>query len=152
LAADLQQVTAMRRALAGLKTVATPLWEPLPGPQTIAFHHQADVTRYGGSAGGGKTDLAMGLALRSHKRSLILRRELVNTKAMMDRLHEIVAKIGHFNSSAGFWHNSATGQKVEFGGCPNRGDEQKYRGRPHDLLVFDEADQFPQHIVTFISG
>src|SRR5262249_49619479 len=41
---------------------------------------------------------------------------------------------------------------IEFGGCPNPGDEQKYRGRPHDLLVFDEADQFPQHVVTFISG
>jgi hypothetical protein len=110
------------------------------------------VIGYGGAAGGGKTDLAMGLALCSHKRSLILRRELVNTKTMLDRLREVVGNVGRFNSSACFWYNSRSGQKIEFGGCPNPGDEQKYRGRPHDLLVFDEADQFPQHVVTFISG
>jgi hypothetical protein len=152
LVAAQQQLTAMRQALPGLKTAAIPLWNPLPGPQTIAYQTLADVTGYGGAAGGGKTDLALGLALLSHKRSLILRRELVNTKTMMDRLREVVGNVGRFNSSAGFWYNSATGQKIEFGGCPNPGDEQKYRGRPHDLLVFDEADQFPQHVVTFISG
>jgi hypothetical protein len=109
------------------------------------------VLGYGGAAGGGKTDLAVGLALTSHKRSLLLRRELTNTKAMLDRLREIACN-GRFNEASSFWRNWDTDQKIEFGGCPNPGDEQKYRGRPHDLLVFDEADQFPQHLVTFISG
>src|SRR5262249_54021116 len=122
LAAAQQQLTAMRQALPGLNTAAIPLWNPLPGPQTIAYSHQADVIGYGGAAGGGKTDLAMGLALCSHKRSLILRRELVNTKTMMDRLREVVGNVGRFNSSAGFWFNSATGQKIEFRGWPTTGE------------------------------
>ena len=32
---------------------------PLPGPQTLAYQTPADVIGYGGSAGGGKTDLAI---------------------------------------------------------------------------------------------
>ena len=34
------------------------LWRPLPGPQSLAYYSKADVTGYGGAAGGGK-----GLAL-----------------------------------------------------------------------------------------
>jgi hypothetical protein len=49
-------------------------WSPNPGPQTQAFVCQADELFYGGQAGGGKTDLGLGLALIAHKRSLILRR------------------------------------------------------------------------------
>ena len=40
-----------------------PPWVPLPGPQTEAYESLADVTFYGGAAGGGKTDLAIGLRL-----------------------------------------------------------------------------------------
>src|SRR5262245_32681954 len=45
------------------QTAAIPLWTPLPGPQTIAYQTPADVTGYGRAAGGGKTDLALGLAI-----------------------------------------------------------------------------------------
>jgi hypothetical protein len=67
-----------RQAQPGLNTAATPLWNPLPGPQTIAYQTLADVTGYGGAAGGGKTDLALGLAITAHQKSLILRREAVH--------------------------------------------------------------------------
>src|SRR5947209_3233762 len=58
-----QQWTAADRDLAArladaLETLDPPLWKPQPGPQTLAYLHPADVTGYGGSAGGGK-----GLAL-----------------------------------------------------------------------------------------
>jgi hypothetical protein len=48
-----------------------PLWLPLPdrdskpSPQRLASESTADVTGYGGAAGGGKTDLALGLPLRT---------------------------------------------------------------------------------------
>src|SRR5262249_32593913 len=84
LAAAQQQLTAMRQALPGL------LWKPLPGPQTIAYQTLADVTGYGGAAGGGKTDLALGLAVTAHKKSLILRREAVHLRAIEDRAREIL--------------------------------------------------------------
>jgi hypothetical protein len=55
------------------QTAASPLWQPLPGPQTITYVSPADVTGYGGAAGGGKSDLALGLAITAHQQSLILR-------------------------------------------------------------------------------
>jgi len=64
---------------------ATPLWQPLPGPQTSAYQSPADVVGYGGAAGGGKTDLALGLAVTAHQHSLILRREVVHLRAIQDR-------------------------------------------------------------------
>src|SRR5580700_8904394 len=48
-------------------------WLPNPGPQTEAYLSQADLLLYGG-AGGGKTDLIVGLALSEHKRIVIFRR------------------------------------------------------------------------------
>lgn len=48
-----------REALIALVTAnGVPLWEPQPGPQTMAYNSQADIVFYGGAAGGGK-----GLAL-----------------------------------------------------------------------------------------
>ena len=38
----------------------TVIWRPLPGPQSMAYHSKADIIGYGGAAGGGKTDLAVG--------------------------------------------------------------------------------------------
>jgi len=48
-------------------------WVPNPGPQTQAYYCEADELFYGGQAGGGKSDLSIGLALTAHERSLILR-------------------------------------------------------------------------------
>jgi hypothetical protein len=112
----------------------------------------ADVTGFGGAAGGGKSDLALGLALRWHRRSLILRREFKNVRALIDRAREILGGLGHFNGTAGVWSGLPGGRQIEFGGCNHPGDEQAYRGRPHDLLVFDEADQFTEPMVRFIGG
>ena len=50
------------------------VWVPNPGPQTDAYFSDADELFYGGQAGGGKTDLELGLALTAHRRSLVLRR------------------------------------------------------------------------------
>ena len=50
------------------------LWIPNAGPQRNAFYCEADELFYGGQAGGGKTDLIIGLSLTTHKRSLVLRR------------------------------------------------------------------------------
>ena len=40
-------------------------------PQRTAYDSMADILLYGGSAGGGKTDLGIGLALTQHSRSII---------------------------------------------------------------------------------
>lgn len=139
-------------AILDLLTEPPDLWTPLPGPQTVARDTTADVTGYGGAAGGGKTDLGIGLAVTQHTRSLYLRREAKNLQAVIDRAREILGDRGSFNANTGVWRGLPGGRMLEFGGCKDPGDEQSYRGRPHDLIVFDEADQFLEQQIRFIGG
>src|SRR6476661_6317777 len=77
-----------------VKSTATMAWVPNPGPQTQAFLCEADELLYGGEAGGGKTDLGIGLALTSHKRSLLMRRINKDALKIQSRIEQI---LGHSN-------------------------------------------------------
>jgi len=129
-----------------------PVWMPRSVPQRMAYYSQADVIGYGGAAGGGKSSLSLGLALTKHKRSLLLRREFTNVRGLVDDCRALVGNQGSYNGQSGMWSGLAGGRMIEFGGVPTPGSEQKYRGRPHDFLAFDEADQFPESVVLFLSG
>jgi hypothetical protein len=100
-----------------------PIWMPLPGPQTMAYQSQADIIGYGGAAGGGKTDLAVGKSLTRHKKILVLRREATQLTGIIDRFFEVIGSRDGYNGAERILRN-------------------KYQGRPHDLLVFDEAANF----------
>ena len=54
-------------------------------PQMSAYCNEADIIYYGGSAGGGKSDLLLGLALTDHKKSIIYRREYKQLRELTDR-------------------------------------------------------------------
>ena len=86
-----------------LLTVGTPIWVPLNGPQRAAFTSEADFLFYGGAAGGGKTDLGIGLALLEHQRSIIFRREYTQLQAIEDRVIEILGTRHGYNSHANVW-------------------------------------------------
>ena len=126
------------------------VWKPLPGPQTLAFESTADIVGYGGAAGGGKTDLACGKALRKHKHIMILRREVTQLTGVIDRLTELLGTRDGYNGQQKIWR--LKGRQIEFGSLPHLGDERKYQGRPHDLLVFDEAANFLESQVRFLLG
>lgn len=130
--------------------LATVAWRPLPGPQSIAYHSVADVVGFGGAAGGGKTDLACGKALTQHERAMILRREGTELTAIVDRLQELIGHRDGYNGQERIWRLPTA--QIEFGSTPNAGDERKYQGRPHDLLVFDEAANFLEVQVRFLMG
>lgn len=124
-------------------------WRPLPGPQSMAYYSEADVLGFGGAAGGGKTDLAVGLALTEHHRSQIFRREGPQLKGIIDRLREVVDP----QLVTGNPPVYADGERqIEFNSMPNLGDETKYQGRPKDLLVIDEAANFLEQQVRFVKG
>jgi hypothetical protein len=126
------------------------LWTPLPGPQTEAYYCRADELFYGGAAGGGKSDLLLGLALTQHQRAIIFRREYPQLKALIDRSRELVGDYGRFNSTAGTWH---IGQRmIELGAVQYEADVRKYQGRPHDLIAFDELPNFVRYQYQFLSG
>ena len=125
------------------------LWTPWP-KQMEAVLNPADETFYGGEAGGGKSDLLMGLAVRYHTQSLLLRRTNKEASKFIKRLEEI---IGHRNGWNGQLMTFALGKRViECGGCQLEDDKQKYKGDPHDLIGFDEISDFTETQYRFIIG
>lgn len=130
-------------------------WFPLPGPQTLAYESRADIIGYGGAAGGGKTDLACGKTITRHQRVMILRRVGTELTAIIDRFTELLGNKDGYNGQDKIWRTrrfDARNLQIEFGAVPNLGDEKKYQGRPHDLLVFDEAANFLELQVRFLLG
>lgn len=125
-------------------------WRPLPGPQTMAYESTADVIGFGGAAGGGKTDLAVGLALTEHHRSQVFRREGPQLVGIIDRLAEVVGSRDQITGKPTVYDDGE--RKIEFNSVPNLGDETKYQGRPKDLLVVDEAANFLEAQVRFLKG
>lgn len=126
------------------------IWSPLPGPQSMAFESLADIIGYGGAAGGGKTDLACGKSLRRHKKTMILRREATQLTGVIDRLTQLIGNREGYNGSDKIWR--LDDRQIEFGSVPHLGDENKYQGRAHDFLVFDEATNFLEKQVRFLLG
>ncbi len=115
-------------------------WRPLPGPQTEAFTSPADVIGFGGAAGGGKTDLAIGLALTRHRKSAIFRRDATQMTGIIERMAELCGGRAGYSGAERVWRTF--GRRIEFGSCPHLGDERRHQGRDKDLLVIDEAQNF----------
>lgn len=135
-----------------LKATAHMRWLPNPGPQTDAYLSRADVLFYGGAAGGGKSDLLLGLATTAHRRSLLMRRQFVNLGRLTSRIVEINGSRNGFNGSPPPRLTTADGRLVEFGYAQHLGDEQDWQGQDHDLLAFDEATHFLEMQVRFLMG
>lgn len=127
------------------------VWAPLPDrpdgsarPQRVAFDHGADEMYYGGGAGGGKTDLLLGLALTAHRRSIIFRRETEQVTGIEERLIEILASDAGYNRNKHRLHATVGGteRRVRLGGMQRERDWQRYQGQPFDLTAFDELPHF----------
>jgi hypothetical protein len=127
------------------------VWVPNPGPQTAAYFCQADELFYGGEAGGGKTDLLVGLALTQHKKSLVLRRLNKEVDGLAGRFEEVIGSRDAYNSQKGKWRLDRN-RIIDLGGCQHEGDKQGYKGNPHDLIGFDEVGDFTESQYEFIIG
>lgn len=126
---------------------------PQSEPQWLAFFSRADELFYGGSAGGGKTDLELGMAMECHQRAIVFRREYPQLKDIIERGDEIVEPLGvRFNSQRSQWRGLPGGRIVEVGAVQYEGDVRKYKGRPRDLYAFDEAPDFSETQVRFLTG
>jgi hypothetical protein len=134
-------------------------WRPLidldnpdrPTPQQQAYDSLADILLFGGAAGGGKSDLICGLAVTSHKRALVLRREVKQLQPIIDRLGQILRSRDGWNGQRGRWA-LPDGRIIDLGGCSDPGSEQAYQGAPHDLIAFDETAQFLEQQFRFLLG
>ena len=147
---------AKRDRLAQLVTALRAIpWRPLPGAQTLAYESRADIVGYGGAAGGGKTDLACGKAVTRHQKVMVLRRVGTELTGIVDRFEGLFGNRDGYNGQDRIWRTKrydGARLQIEFAAVPVLGDERKYQGRPHDLLVFDEAANFLEAQVRFLLG
>lgn len=143
-----------REAHAGTDTA---VWTPQAGVQTRAYTSDAEQIGYGGAAGGGKSDLQLGLAATKHRRSIIFRRVFPSLRGMIERSREIFNAEGRahmkdsYNEQLHVWR-FGNGRVIEFGSAQHEQDLKKYQGQPHDYLGIDEATEFPERFVRFLMG
>ena len=134
--------------------VSTRLWRPIPNsPQTEALDCPADELFYGGSAGGGKSWLLIGLALTRHRKSIIFRREYPQLKDIVQSTHELLGGTrARYNTNDAMWRAIPGGRTLEFGAVQYEHDVNKYKGRAHDLKAFDEVGELSEYQYRFLTG
>ena len=99
------------------------------------------------------TDLACGLALTAHLKVGMFRQIGTELSGIIDRLRELVPDITFDRfGTARFKTPEGITRQIELGSFPDIGDEEKYRGKPHDLLVYDEATAMREHAFRFTMG
>lgn len=135
---------------------STTLWAPQPGPQEAAFACAADQIGYGGAAGGGKTDLGLGLSCRKHQRSIIFRRTFPSVRGIIERSRQLFARgMSHakdsYNEQLHLWRLS-DGRTIEFGSLQREEDKRKHQGQARGLIVFDEATEFSESQIRFVTA
>jgi hypothetical protein len=124
---------------------------PQSQPQWLALLSRADELYYGGAAGGGKSDLLIGLASCCAQHSVIFRRVYPNLKEIIRRTREIVRGTADENKSDKTW-TYPEGNTIEFGAVQREENKHDWQGRPHDHKLFDEIPEFTKTQYEFICG
>lgn len=143
--------------------VHSPIWQPnpdhpdRPNTQRLALESQADILGLSGTAGWGKSHLALGLAATQHYHSVIFRRIFKNLRGLIEDSRVLFNADGRdhlkdsFNESLHRWSLDG-GRMIEFEAMQYEHDKFNQRGRPRDLFVFDEATEFSRSQVEFSLG
>lgn len=141
-------------------------WKPFPDksdgtphPQRQALETKADILGYGGAAGGGKSDLLLGLAGWHHYRSVIFRRVFPSLRGIIDRSRQIYnpeaagANEDSYNESLYRWRFlERGGAQLRFGSLQYEKDVMAWQGQPHDLYGFDELTEFSEYQFRYVTG
>lgn len=126
-------------------------------PQVKAYESEADVIGFGGSAGGGKTDILLGFAGTKHRRSIIFRREFPRLEGIIARSREIFAQgqsheEDSFNESLHRWSLNGGERTIQLAAMQYEEDKKNFQGQPRDFIGFDEAPEHTESQVRFITG
>lgn len=127
------------------QTERPPLWLPIEPHLEQALNTEADELYFGGRAGCGKSLFGIGVACTEHKQSIFYRTEYSQLKDIILKSRTMLAGTGaSFNGNDHIWTNIPGGRTLEFGACMYDKDIDKFRGREHDLIVFDEVATFEE--------
>jgi hypothetical protein len=138
-------------------------WKPFPNikdptkpsPQQVAAETEAFETLAGGAAGGGKSQLLLGLAATQHRKSLLLRRTFPDIeRSLIEDSFKIYGDRKKYNSTHHKWTIGV--RRIEFGhvdkqGTPNNpGDEKGYASAAYDFIGIDQLEQFSAFVYEFL--
>jgi hypothetical protein len=133
------------------------VWQPHPAnrPQVQAYLSDAFETLYGGAAGGGKSDLLLGLARTMHSKSLLMRREFPEIeRSLIERSFGFYGDRKYYNGSKHVWN--IDGRRIEFGHMEQIGtpqvpkDEAQYASAQYDFIGIDQPEQFNEYGYLFM--
>ncbi len=124
---------------------------PQSEPQWMALLSRADELFYGGAAGGGKTNLLVGMGSELGGHSAIFRRVYPNLKEVIHQARETIASNAKENKADKIWEWS-DGRTLEFGAVQYEHNKTDWQGRPHDHKMFDELPEFEESQYVFICG
>lgn len=141
------------------------VWQPnpdhadgRPNPQRLAFESEADVLGLSGTARWGKTDLFFGFAASKHKHSVMFRRKFKSLRSTIERSRQVFnprnddSSADSYNEQLHRWIIGGRKQIVEFDAIQYEHNKEDQRGKPRDLIWFDEATEFTPTIVDFVSA
>lgn len=128
------------------------IWVCNPGPQTDAYLSEADELFYGGAAGGGKSDLLIGVALNTAHNARIFRRnfkDIDGTGGLAQRLAQIRGTWAGYHKQ-NHVVRLGKGREIEFAAFENAAEAEDYQGRPADFYGYDEITQFEEVLFRFL--
>ena len=141
---------AQRRGLKlSVADASAKIWMPQQR-QKEAMDSRAFETLYGGAAGGGKSDLLLGLARLQHNQSLLLRRTFTSLEdTLVLRSLSFFGQRKWYNAGNHGW-NIPGGRRVRFGYLNTDSDVYHYQSAQFDLIGFDEITEFSQFQYEFM--
>jgi phage terminase large subunit len=117
----------------------------------------ADIIGYGGSAGGGKTDTLLQIAIVAAINYpginiAYFRREYPNLEGLGGAIPRSKEMIGHFAKYDKQQHRYTfpNGSKLQFCHCKDLGDELSYKSQQFDILLVDEITEFFPEQINFL--
>lgn len=133
-------------------SAAPVVFRPQPGPQTAFLSSQADITIYGGAAGGGKTFGILLDALRGvtdpNFRAVYFRRvmpNITNKGGLWDESKRIYPHFGgqSVESPQKEWR-FPSGATLQFTHLQHEHTKESHKGGQYTLIVFDELTEFTE--------
>lgn len=97
------------------------------------------------------------MAGEAHRQAIIFRRVFPNLRFLIERSRQIYNPLGaphgkdSYNESLHVWRLS-DGNMVEFASMQYEQDKSNFQGRPHDFIGVDEAPEFTESQILFVSA